>query len=186
MPQTRPMERRLDSPRVLWFLLSLPGIVMMFDYLRGATFYGEVLHSTGELAARLLIVTLAITPVRALFPRARWLSWLARRRRSFGDAVFGYAALHAGVHLARLADCERILGEALTAEMATGWAAFAILIALAVTSNDASVRRVKRKWRWLHRTVYAAALLTFAHWALAAFDPVPAYVHLGVLLAVES
>lgn len=185
MLPTRPTERRLDSPRVLWLLLALPGIVMMFDYIRGATFYGEVLHSTGELAARLLIVTLAITPLRALFPGARWLRWLARRRRYFGVAVFGYSALHAGVYLARVADFERILGEAATAAMATGWAALLILLALAVTSNDASVRRLKRRWRWLHRAVYAAAFLTFAHWVLAAFDPKAGYVHLGVLLAIE-
>jgi sulfoxide reductase heme-binding subunit YedZ len=170
----------------LWFLLALPGIVVLFDYIRGATFYGEVLHSTGELAARLLIVTLAISPLRALFPRVRWLRWFAQRRRYFGVAVFGYSALHAGVYVVRLADLERILGEAPTAAMATGWAALAILLALAVTSNDASVRRLARKWRWLHRTVYLAALLTFAHWVLAAFNPVPGYVHLGVRMAVES
>lgn len=178
--------RRLDSPSVLWALLALPGIVMTFDYIRGAAFYGEVLHSTGELAAQLLIVTLAISPLRAMLPNARWLRWLARRRRYLGVAVFGYAALHAGLYVARLADLERVLGEALTAAMATGWVAFAIFIALAATSNDVSVRRMGRKWRWLHRSVYVAALLTFAHWVLAAFDPVPGFVHLGVLAAVES
>jgi sulfoxide reductase heme-binding subunit YedZ len=182
----RKAERRLDSPHVLWFLLALPGIVMLFDYLRGATFYGEVVHATGELAAQLLIVTLAITPLRALFPQARWLRWLAQRRRYFGVAVFGYTALHAAVYLVRLADLGRSLGDAATAAMATGWVALAILLALAVTSNDASVRRLRRKWRWLHRTVYVAALLTFTHWVLAAFDPVPGYIHLGVLLALES
>lgn len=185
MLPTRPARRRLDSPHVLWFLLALPGIVMMFDYVRGATLYGEVLHATGDLAARLLIATLAITPLRALFPGARWLRWFARRRRYFGVAVFGYSALHTGIYLARASDFGRVLGDAATWALGTGWVALAILLALAVTSNDASVRLLERKWKWLHRLVYAAALLTFAHWALTAFDPRAGYIHLGVLVGIQ-
>jgi len=144
-----------------------------------------VTRSTGTWALVMLCITLAITPLRTLFPAARWLRWLARRRRYFGVAVFGYSALHAAVYLARAADFGRVLGDALTVAIGTGWVALAIMLALAVTSNDASVRRLKQKWRWLHRAVYAAALLTFAHWVLTAFDPLAGYVHLGVLVAVE-
>jgi sulfoxide reductase heme-binding subunit YedZ len=59
----------------------------------------------------------------------------------------------------------------------TGWIAFLVFIALAVTSNDASVRALGRTWRRLHKAVYAAAVLTYLHWVLTAFDPTMGYVH---------
>ena len=52
-----------------------------------------------------------------------------------------------------------------------------VFIALAVTSNDASVRAMGRKWRSLHKTVYVAAILTYLHWVLTAFDPTAGYLH---------
>ena len=60
------------------------------------------------------------------------------------------------------------------------------MLALAVTSNDASARLLRRRWKLLHRGVYAAAVLTFAHWILSAFDPIPGAIHLAVLVALEA
>jgi sulfoxide reductase heme-binding subunit YedZ len=68
----------------------------------------------------------------------------------------------------------------------TGWIAFLIFAALAITSNDASVRLLKRGWKKLHMLVYLGALLTFAHWVLTAFDPLLGYIHAGVLAAIET
>ena len=70
--------------------------------------------------------------------------------------------------------------------MWTGWLALVVMLVLAATSNDASVRRLGRRWPLLHRTVYAAAALSFVHWILSAFDPVPGYIHLGVLAGLEA
>ncbi|CDX58008.1 hypothetical protein MPL3365_290045 [Mesorhizobium plurifarium] len=61
-----------------------------------------------------------------------------------------------------------------------------IFIALAATSNDFAVRTLRRNWKRLHRVVYLAALLLFVHWVLSAFDPLAAYLHLTVLLALEA
>jgi sulfoxide reductase heme-binding subunit YedZ len=171
---------------LVWTLLALPGLYLTYRYSVGATFYGEYLHATGELAARLLIVAMAVTPLRLLFPNAHWVRWLARGRRWIGVAAFGYAVLHAVAYLARQGELTRIAADAAEAAMWTGWLALLVMLALAATSNDRSVRRLGRRWKWLHRTVYAAALLTFAHWILAAFDPLPGAVHLGVLAALEA
>jgi sulfoxide reductase heme-binding subunit YedZ len=178
--------RLLGAPWWLWALLALPGVLMTYRYVQGATFYGEYLHSTGELGARLLIVTLAITPLRLLFPGAAWLAWLARRRRNLGVAAFGYSALHAIAYLQRQPGLTAVAEDAAEFAMSSGWLALLLLLALAVTSNDASVRLLKRTWKRLHRAVYVAALLTFAHWILSAFDPVPAAIHLGVLAVIEG
>ena len=64
--------------------------------------------------------------------------------------------------------------------------AMLIFTALAVTSNNTSVRKLGKRWKVLHRFVYAAAILTFLHWILLAFDPLQGYIHAGVLIVIQS
>lgn len=169
----------------VWLLLAAPGVYMVQAYLRDVLYYGEFLHVTGEFSARLLILTLAITPLRLLWPRAGWTRWLLRQRRYLGVATFGYALLHAAAYLARVGSLQTIAGEALEPGLATGWLALLLMAPLAATSLDAAVRWLGSRWKQLHRLVYAAAILTFAHWVLTAFNPLAGYLHAGVLLAVE-
>jgi len=179
---------RLSPPietGLLWALLALPGAFMTYRYVQGTTFYGEYLHGTGELGARLLIVTMAVTPLRMMFGNAAWTRWLLARRRYLGVAAFGYALLHATAYLQRQS-LTVITKEAAELAVATGWVALLVMLLLAATSNDAAVRLLGRRWKWLHRAVYAAAVLTFAHWILTAFDPLPGAAHLGVLAALEA
>lgn len=180
------MRRLLNSPYLFWLVLAAPGVWWLQAYAREILFYGEFVHASGVLSVRLLIVTLALTPLARLFPRAPWLHWLRRRRRYLGVATFAYALLHAAVYLERQQTFDRILEDAMAAAMWTGWVALVVLLVLAATSNDASVRRLGRRWPLLHRAVYAAAVLSFAHWILSAFDPVPGYIHLGILAGLES
>jgi sulfoxide reductase heme-binding subunit YedZ len=180
------LRRLLDSPYFAWLLLAVPAAWWLQAYWRETLFYGEFVHASGVLSTRLLILTLALTPLARLMPRAGWLKWLRRRRRYLGVAAFGYALLHAAVYLERQQSIDRILEDAMAAAMWTGWLALVVMLALAATSNDASVRRLGRRWPLLHRTVYVVAALTFAHWILSAFDPVPGYIHLGVLAGLET
>ena len=180
------LRRLIDSTWVLWILLALPAVVTIVRYATGATFYGEVVHSTGQLSAQLLIATMAVTPLQLMFPGRGWVRWLLKRRRYLGVASFGYAALHTAVYLIRMGAFGDILADAAEPGLLTGWIALAIFVPLAITSNDASVRAMRRLWKRLHRWVYAGAVLTFAHWVLTAFDPVPGLIHLGVLAALEA
>lgn len=161
-------------------------VVMTVAYRQDQMFYGEVLHESGVLSARLLMLTLAITPLRMLFPRARWPAWFLKRRRWFGVASFAYALQHTVVYLDKKADWSVILADSVLPEMWTGWLALGILILLALSSNDFSVRLLRRSWKRLHRWVYVAAVLAFAHWVLIAFNFVPALVHLLMLAGLES
>jgi sulfoxide reductase heme-binding subunit YedZ len=180
-----PLLRLLDSRYVLWPLLALPGAVVLVRYATGQSFYGEVVHFTGDFATRLLIVAMAATPLRLMFPKQRWTAWLKRRRRYIGVACFGYAALHTAVYAAR-AGGARTLTDAAEPGYLLGWLAFMLFVPLAVTSSDWAVRQLRRSWQKLHRWVYLGAVLTFAHWLLLAFDPVPALIHLAVLAALET
>jgi sulfoxide reductase heme-binding subunit YedZ len=176
----------LQSRRFFWLVLTLPAVAQTFRYWQGSVFYGEYLHWTGELAAQLLIVTLAVTPLRLAFPEARWVRWLMVRRRYLGIATFQYSFLHAVAYLGREASLQPVVDDALTLAIGTGWIALAIFVLLAVTSNDASVRLLRRGWKRLHRTVYLAAALTFAHWILTAFDPLAGAAHLGMLALLQG
>lgn len=174
------------SPYFFWLVLALPAAVQTARYWQGAVFYGEYLHWTGQFAAQLLIATMAVTPLRLAFPAARGLQWLARRRRYLGVATFGYALLHTLAYLERADDWSKVVDEALGIAIGTGWIALVIFLLLAATSNDVSVRGLGRGWKRLHRTIHVAALLTFAHWILTAFDPLAGWLHLAVLALLES
>lgn len=172
------------SAYLVWAVLYIPLALLCSRYVSGDLFYGEFIHITGDWSARLLILTLSATPLRRLMPRQRWVAWLVRQRRYLGVAACAYAVVHLAAYLARLNDLARIVAEGIEPGMLTGWIALLILTALAVTSNNVSVRRLGKRWKVLHRFVYAAALLTFLHWILLAFDPLQGYVHAAVLIAI--
>lgn len=174
----------LNSRYFAWLVLALPAVVQSCRYWQESIFYGEYLHWTGQMGAQLLIATMAVTPLRLAFPTARWIRWLAARRRYLGVATFAYSALHAFAYLERVEGAE-IVDDALGIAIGSGWLALVVFLVLAGTSNDVSVRKLRRNWKVLHRSVYVAAILTFAHWVLTAFDPTVGAVHLAVLVALE-
>jgi sulfoxide reductase heme-binding subunit YedZ len=129
---------------------------------------------------------LAIAPLRLLFPGQTWSRWLLMRRRYFGVAVFAYALAHALAYLVQTQTLERWLEDGAGFEIWTGWLALAIFLLLAATSNDRSVRVLRKGWKSLHRLVHLGALLVLVHWIFTAFDPFLGYVHLALLGAIES
>jgi sulfoxide reductase heme-binding subunit YedZ len=181
----RHLKTTLNSRYFLWLLLALPFIWLVDAYRVGDLFYGEVIHVSGEFSARLLMLTMAITPLRLMFGNARWPAWLLHRRRYFGVASFFYALLHTIVYLQKKASLALIWQESTSFSMWSGWLALCIFLLLAITSNDAAVRRLRRTWKKLHRWVYLAALLGFAHWIFIAFDFVAGLVHFLILLFLE-
>jgi methionine sulfoxide reductase heme-binding subunit len=174
------------STWILWLVLALPAALLLAGYLRDTLVYGEIVHSSGEFGARLLIVTMAATPLCLMFPGTRLPQWLMRHRRHFGVASFCYVLLHAWVYVARQADIGKLIDDAREAGMWTGWAGFVLLLLLAATSNSWSVRLLQRAWKRLHRLVYAAAILSCLHWVLVAFDRTAAIVHFAILGTLEG
>ncbi len=119
-------------------------------------------HRLGKVGLWFLVGGLAITPALRL-TRLN----LIRYRRAVGLLAFFYIALHlvAWVWL----DMGLLWRQAATdllkrPYLFLGISAFALLIPLALTSNDASVRRLRGTWRRLHRLVYPAVLLGGAHY----------------------
>lgn len=172
--------------RVLWLALFAPIAWILVRYQAGTLYYGEVVHLTGELSVRLMMLAMAATPLMLMFPGRALPRWLLRNRRYFGVASFAYAGLHTVVYAQRTGLVSEVLAESTDIEYLTGWIALLIFLVLAATSNDASVRWLRNGWKRLHRLAYPAAVLGFAHWVLVAFDPLPAWLHLGLLGSLEA
>ncbi|WP_417839741.1 protein-methionine-sulfoxide reductase heme-binding subunit MsrQ [Tritonibacter scottomollicae] len=122
-------------------------------------------HRYGELALQFFIATLAVTPAR------RFLGLnLVKHRRALGLICFAYVVCHLLVWL--LLDVQipsQILTDiAKRPYITVGMAAFLLLVPLAVTSNNVSIRRLGPKWRRLHQLSYPAALLAALHFVLLA------------------
>jgi methionine sulfoxide reductase heme-binding subunit len=154
------------SRGLLWLFLSLPAIAFAVGGITGNLSPHAALHPSGEMSARLMIITMLASPLRTVLPKARWVSWLMRRRRDLGVAAFAYAVLHTAFYLIDLGTLTAVVAELGQVAIWTGWLACLIMLPLALTSNDAAVRRMGgRRWKALHRWVYPAAILTVAHWA---------------------
>jgi sulfoxide reductase heme-binding subunit YedZ len=154
----------------------------------GANPVETITHGTGQWALRLLLATLAVTPLRRL---AGW-SFAAPWRRSLGLLAFGYATLHFATFLALDLGLDlSALGEEVAERpyVTLGFAAFLLLAPLAVTSTRGWQRRLGRRWLTLHRAVYAAALLAVLHfvWLVKAdlAEPLAYAAALAVLFAAR-
>jgi sulfoxide reductase heme-binding subunit YedZ len=143
-----------------------PVAVLVFDWLRGALEADPnrylLLHS-GLAGLLLLITTLACTPILLGWRQA------VQIRRTLGLYAFLYITLHLAFYAVfdGFLDLELIwrdLGE--RPSMLVGFAAFLVLVPLALTSTSGWQRRLGRRWRTLHRLVYVAAALSALHFLM--------------------
>jgi sulfoxide reductase heme-binding subunit YedZ len=141
--------------------------------------------STGRWTLRLLLVTLAITPVRRVTGWNRLIGF----RRMLGLFAFFYATLHFTIYLAidQFFDWETIVEDVTKRPFITaGFAAFVLLIPLAMTSTRGWIRRLGRRWQMLHRLIYVSSVLAVVHfiWKVKSDlrDPLWYASILGVLL----
>lgn len=177
-----------NSPYTFWAILSLPAIPMTIGLTSGEPeAVSQVLHPTGEFAARFMIISMMITPLMMLFKGSSWPRWLMKRRRYLGVAAFAYALAHTMLYLIEEGAVAFTGGEISKFYIWTGWLALLIFVPLAVTSTDGWVRKMGPNWKTLQRVVYAAAVLTLLHWA-ALHDwggVTAALIQFGPLIALE-
>jgi len=119
-------------------------------------------HELGLWALRLLLLTLAVTPLRQLSGQAV----LLRFRRMLGLYAFAYASLHFAAYLVLdLRGWWTLVFEEIAKRpyITVGFAAWLLLVPLAITSTRGWMRRLGRNWGRLHRLVYAIAVLAVLH-----------------------
>ncbi len=167
-------------------------VVAVFIDQLGANPVEFITRNTGDWTLYLLCLALAITPLRKL---TGW-NWLIKLRRMTGLFAFFYVTLHFITFLwfDHAFNVVTMFNDVVKRPFITvGFAAFILLIPLAVTSTNAMVKRLGgKRWQWLHRLVYVIVPLGVLHfwWMKAAknnlFEPFLFAVLVAILLAVRA
>ncbi|MBY6117429.1 protein-methionine-sulfoxide reductase heme-binding subunit MsrQ [Mameliella alba] len=151
---------------IVYLLLALPAPYYLYQGLTGGLGVEPIKaleHALGEFALQLAIAGLAVTPLR----RMAGLN-LLKFRRAIGIMTFTYVFLHLLVWL--VLDVQligQIWADIVKRPYITvGMAAFLLMLPLAATSNNWSVRRLGPRWRKLHRLTYPAVLLGGVHYLM--------------------
>ena len=147
----------------------------------GADPVAAITHETGDWALRLVLLGLAMTPLRRLLGQA----WPIRFRRLVGLYAFFYASLHLATYV--VLDLgqywAQIVDDIVKRPYITvGFAAWLMLVPLALTSTRGWMRRLGRRWGQLHTLVYAVGALGVLHFLwLVKSDLREPLVYAGVL-----
>jgi sulfoxide reductase heme-binding subunit YedZ len=151
----------------------------------GADPTAKITFTTGYTTLLLLILSLAVSPVRSLSPR---LSWLIRLRRLLGLFAFFYGTLHLLTYVALYAgfDIHAMLADIEKRRFITmGVTAWLLLVPLAATSTNWSIRKLGgKRWQRLHRLVYLAAICGIIHYWWQVKPGVLSPLRLTIVLAV--
>lgn len=146
-------------------LALLPAALLINNALAdnlGADPIAALTHQTGEWALRMLLLSLAMTPLRLILKQ----SWPIRFRRLIGLYAFFYASLHFGVYLfLDLGSYWSQIGADIIKRpfITVGFTAWLLLLPLAITSNHWMMRKLKKNWQKLHKLVYVIGILAVAH-----------------------
>jgi len=174
--------------KVVLFLLCLVPLGALawraFHGGLGANPVEFVQHATGDWILRFLVFTLAITPLRKLLH----LPELIRFRRMLGLFAFFFACLH---FLTYIGPDQSFVLSAMWKDVAkrryitVGFAAFVLLIPLAITSTTGWIRRLGgKRWQRLHRAIYASAVLGVIHYFWLVKSDVRKPLFYGALVAI--
>nr|WP_315486444.1 protein-methionine-sulfoxide reductase heme-binding subunit MsrQ [uncultured Undibacterium sp.] len=161
-------NRQLQLLKIVVFVLAaLPFLRLVLAVYRedlGANPLEFITRNTGDWTLYFLCMTLSLTPLRKIL---QW-HWLIRLRRMLGLYSFFYASLHFLTflwfdHFFDLGDMWRDLVK--RPFITVGFIAFVLLLPLAITSNNAMIKRLGGKqWQMLHRLIYVIVPLGVLHY----------------------
>jgi sulfoxide reductase heme-binding subunit YedZ len=175
------MDNRQAAAAAIGLIPAAWLVVRFFTDDLGANPIEEVTHETGTWALRLLLASLAVTPLRRILGSRPSL----RYRRTLGLLAFGYATLHFSTWMVldHFFDWQAIVEDIFERPYVTaGFTAFVCLLPLALTSTRASVRRLGKRWVRLHKLAYAAAAAAVVHyWWLVKSDVTEPFYYAAAL-----
>jgi methionine sulfoxide reductase heme-binding subunit len=153
---------------LVWLACLCPFAVLAYGAVTnnlGPDPTGKIEFSTGLAALRLLVLSLAITPLRQLWSG---LSWLIKFRRLLGLFAFFYASIHLLAYVGLYAgfDTQTMIHDVLKRRFITaGVLAWLLLVPLVLTSTTGAIKRLGgKRWQQLHKLVYIAVCGGIIHY----------------------
>jgi len=173
----------------VFFLSSIPFLLISYKIFfnkLGPEPVKEITHFTGEWTLIFICLTLSMSPLKRFTNSTMWISF----RRMLGLFVFFYATLHllTYVGLDYRFDWSPILDDVLKKKyIFIGFAAWLLLLPLAITSSQRMVLLLKKNWKRLHRLIYIIAIFGSLHYIWLSktifFKPLIYFIIIIVLLA---
>lgn len=142
-------------------LACLLGFLIYTDQVEDFT--GE----SGEITLNLLFLLLLIRPLSQIFWKVKFFKTLVSLRRELGIAMFYLALAHSASYFPIIWQFPQVLS---TPFVYIGLIALSNTFILYLTSNNWSLIKLKKHWKWLHRTAYFILTLSLVHAYLATND----------------
>ena len=169
----------------VFFLSIIPFLIIFYKIFfnkLGPEPIKEITHHTGEWTLLFLIFTLSMTPMKRFTNSSIWVSV----RRMLGLFAFFYASLHmlTYIGLDYRFDINAISKDILTKRFIfVGFAAWLLLVALALTSSKKMMILLKQYWKKLHRLIYLISILGVTHFLwLVKKDMTEPLIYLFIIL----
>lgn len=171
---------------VIWILALIPvGRLFWLGFTNGlgANPVEFIEHSTGIWALVFLLSSLTMTPIRLLTGQV----WQIQLRRLLGLWMFFYACLHITAYV--WLDFNFLFDEMIKdvfehPRILVGFIAFLLTVPLAMTSNSYMIKKLKSKWKTLHKLVYLIAILVVVHFLLLVKKDLTEPFYYAAVLAV--
>ncbi|MCX7343017.1 MAG: ferric reductase-like transmembrane domain-containing protein [Proteobacteria bacterium] len=150
-----------------WVIFHVPAVIMLLMLCWDYTLCKKLTSYSGYFALAFFVTTLLLNPLKSFKLKWVWVIKLNRYRRQLGVASFSYVLIHLTCFIIK-----RVMGGFLQglvyflhpAIIPAFFIAFPIMLVMAVTSNNYSVKRLSfAKWKRLHKTVYMAELAVMVH-----------------------
>jgi len=175
----------------VFFLITIPFLFIFYKiYFNklGPEPVKEITHFTGEWTLIFICLTLSMTPLKRLTNLTMWVSF----RRMLGLFVFFYASLHLLTYIGidYRFNWQPIFDDVFKKKyIFIGFAAWVLLIPLAITSSQKMIKLLKNNWKRLHRLIYMIAIFGSLHYIWLSktifFKPLVYLVIILVLLALR-
>lgn len=172
---------------VLFVICLIPLVLYTYWFFSGelgANPIEAITRRMGDWALRLLLITLAISPI------IRFTGWnsLVKFRRMLGLFVFFYACVHLSLYITldKFFDFAEIFDDVIKRPFITaGFSAFILLIPLAVTSSNKMIERLQYRWIQLHRLIYIIGIIAVLHfWWMVKIDTREPAIYAVILAAL--
>ena len=175
----------------VFILSSLPFLLISYKIFfnkLGPEPVKEITHFTGEWTLIFICLTLSMSPLKQFTNSSVWISF----RRMLGLFVFFYATLHLLTYIGidYRFDWSQILDDVVKKKyIFIGFAAWLLLLPLAITSSKKMVLLLKKNWKRLHRLIYIIAIFGSLHYIWLSktifFKPLIYFIIIIVLLALR-